>query len=168
MAGSGESDRSDLGSTVDRERDVHSPVGPRRRAVLTGAVEGIDDPHAACIEARLVVAPLLRKDVVVGARLGEEVDDQLVGLGVTGVLELPAAGALGEQPGSELDEMLTGLRRDAGCDLVVGLGAGHRNSGVRFSVSARTPSRKSGSFTISSSSAPDSTMAEPTSWWRSV
>ena len=58
------------GWLVDDERDVHGPVLASGFAVLAGAVERVDDPHAVGDEALGTVTALLGQDGVVRRTCG--------------------------------------------------------------------------------------------------
>lgn len=67
---------------------MHGPVGPPRRRELSGAVDGVDDPHPVGLQPCQVVGRLLGEDGVVGPVFAQPIEDQRVGPGVTGVAEV--------------------------------------------------------------------------------
>jgi hypothetical protein len=58
---------------------VNGPVFAGRFPILAGAVEWIDDPDAAALEADRVVDALLREHGVIWSKLGETAKEELVG-----------------------------------------------------------------------------------------
>ena len=58
---------------------MNGPVFAGRFPVLSGAVEWVDDPDAATLEANRVVDALLREHGVIWSELGETANQELVG-----------------------------------------------------------------------------------------
>ena len=121
-----ERDRGGDDLPVDRERDVHGPVGATLLAELAGAVERIDDPDAVGAEPDRVVGRLLREHGVVGVGGGERGDDELVRRPVALGPEVGGIGAVGVHRRPQRDEQLARLGGDGGGVAVVGSGGGHR------------------------------------------
>ena len=71
------------------QRDVHRPVVATRRGELTGAVQGVDDPHPVVLQPDQVVVGLLAEHRIARALGAQPTQDQLVGQAVTGVAQRP-------------------------------------------------------------------------------
>ena len=83
---------------------------------LAGAVERIDDPHPALLEAGEVVGSLLREHAVVGYPRGQRLHQELVGAQVAGVLQLLALEAFA----ADLEQQRAGGGGQLGGQFVVG------------------------------------------------
>ena len=103
------------------QRDVDRPVDAARFAVLACAVERIDDPHTIGTESARVLEALLRQHGVVGTVRCELLGDELLGQHVAGILDVPRRGTRGEQLLSGCEEQMSGLGRQSGGELAVGL-----------------------------------------------
>ena len=118
------------------ERHVHRPVPATVLAELAGAVEGVDDPHAARVEPGRAVECLLRQDGVVRPQRREPLEDQPVGSDVAVLAEPPPSNRLGRRLFPQREQRLAGLHCDRGRDLMV-VGVGTR--GIEGRKSADTP-----------------------------
>ena len=100
---------------------MNRPVDATGFAVLAGAVEWIDDPHAVGAESSRVLATLLREHGVVRSVRRELLGEELLREGVAGVLDIPGRGALGEQLLARFEEQVARLGGQARGELAVGL-----------------------------------------------
>ena len=99
------------------------PVGPLL-AVLTRAVDRVDDPHPALGEARGIVLLLFRKQAIVGPLLLQCRNDEVVGRGIAGIAERLAAQ---RAAGADVYEQAAGGLGEVGREVGIGHGveSGH-------------------------------------------
>jgi hypothetical protein len=107
------------------EGHVHRPVVTTGLAVLPGAVERIDDPHAVVVEAPGILEAFLGQHRVVGPEPTQLVLQIPLARGVAAVHHLPRVRAPCPQLLAQSDEALAGLDGEPDGERCVGLGRGH-------------------------------------------
>ena len=117
----GQRDRRDAGYAVERERDVHGPVGAPL-APFACAVERVDDPDSFLLESGGGVLRLFRQHGVVRACAGQPGEDQVVAEPITLVL--------GRLARLELEQEVARLACDVGRELVIVHSVGRRLVGI--------------------------------------
>jgi hypothetical protein len=86
-AGGGHRHRARDEVAVLPQRDVHRPVAAVEFGELTGAVQGVDDPDPVGADPGGVVGGFFAEHRIVRAGLGQQLGEQLLRRGVTGVLD---------------------------------------------------------------------------------
>ena len=104
--------------------DVHGPVPARGLRVLTGAVDGIDDPHAFGGEPSTIVGGFFRQHDVVGASSAQGLDQESVTCDVTFVLHVPVVHTLGVEFLAKFEQHRPGFGGDSSGQLLIGFVGG--------------------------------------------
>ena len=125
---SGQADGTGCESIALPQRDVHRPIRPAVLTELVGAVEWVDDPHSIGGESAGVFHAFLRQHCIVGAGLGECLQQEAMAGEIAHVHQLPGGCTAAGELGTHSHQQAAGLHCQPSRELAIGLGA-HALSG---------------------------------------